>query len=126
MEGSYPLYWGERRVGTVTLTRQGLYYALFCRCEAAGEMLELRQGSGEVLGLLAPAHGALELRRKIPIKHFSHNTTFCVQPRTDDVQAVEIDAHSPFAHLRQLPSAYLLTQQGQVKIGFKKPPKTGN
>lgn len=126
MEGIYPLYWGERRVGTVTLTRQGLYYALFCRCEATGEMLELRQGSGEVLGLLAPAHGALELRRKIPIKHFSHSTAFCVQPRMADVQAVEVDAHKPFSYLRQLPSAYLLTQQGQVKIGFKKPPKTGN
>lgn len=126
MEGSYPLYWDERRVGTVTLTRQGLYYALFCRCEAAGEMLELRQGSGEVLGLLAPAHGALELRRKIPIKHFSHNPAFCVQPRPADAQAVEVDASKPFAHLRQLPSAYLLIGQGQVKIGFKKPPKTGN
>ena len=37
LEENYGVYFGNRPVGKVQVTRQGLYYHFLCRCELTGD-----------------------------------------------------------------------------------------
>ena len=39
MEENYGVYFGNRPVGKVQVTRQGLYYHFLCRCELTGDVM---------------------------------------------------------------------------------------
>ena len=39
LEENYGVYFGNRPVGKVQVTRQGLYYHFLCRCELTGDVM---------------------------------------------------------------------------------------
>lgn len=63
MEENYAVYFGNRPVGKVQVTRQGLYYHFLCRCQLTGDvMCRLWVSCGdkrESLGLVVPVDGRL-------------------------------------------------------------------
>lgn len=72
LKGTYPVTMDGEVVGTVSVSRNGLYYDLFCRCRVDGDqmldlIIETNQGSRQ-LGLLAPAGDRLVLQKRIPVK----------------------------------------------------------
>lgn len=72
MEENYAVYFGNRPVGKVQVTRQGLYYRFLCRCQLTGDvMCRLWVSCGdkrESLGLVVPVDGGFGLNTSLPIK----------------------------------------------------------
>lgn len=126
MAGTYAVGLGEEKIGTVRLTRWGLYYEISCCCRPVGaQMLELvAQGNGwqEKLGLLAPADGGLRLDRRIPVKRLGEGElTFFVLPREWMQQLqIPIRPEEPFAYLQQLHNAYLVQDGAEMWIELRK------
>ena len=61
----YPVIHDGKEIGRCTLEERGLYWEVTCRCAAVSSEVE-RLYSGQLrLGVLAPEHGGLALRRRI-------------------------------------------------------------
>lgn len=126
LEGTYDVRFGTKTVGNVTLTRQGLYELICCRCENLGsEMTDLWVQSGALetdLGLLIPDQGALVLKKKVPSKVIGEGCpSFYLKLRQELTEEGErIDPEKPFLQLHRLPDAYLLVRGGEIRIGFRK------
>ena len=119
MEGNYPVLMGSQSIGTVKVTRQGLYYRFDCRCRLSGDvMCRLRVSCGEVtrdLGILAPESGAFVLRTGIPVKQLGEGAVqFQVLPRHKPMTGrfVPISPEEPFAYLSRLQDAFLEIRDG--------------
>lgn len=125
MEGTYEVYFGDDRIGTIRLSRRGLYYDLNCRCRNCGdEMMELvakGRDFQEKLGILAPVEDGIGLERKIPVKHLREEVLrFFVIPRNTDTQhLVLVEQNEPFPYLQKLQYAYLAEAGDRPVIGFK-------
>lgn len=118
MEGTYELRFGEKRIGTVCVRREGLYYALLCRCPKLSRgMFELLAGE-ENLGLLVPLHGVMGLECRIAAKRLGEGRlSFSLRERNTD--CVEIHAEEPFAYLQRLHDAYLVKKGEKTMIAFR-------
>ena len=123
MEGTYDVKLGPEKLGTVTVTRQGLYWQFLCRCSLSGEvMYDLTIRVGEVqekLGLLTPENGSFCLRAKLPVKRVGQGSPqFFLQPRHAQVQGlfVPVRPEEPFAYIRRLEQAYLAVQNRQIGV----------
>ena len=72
MEGNFEVYQDGKTVGTVALTREGLYYHIRCRCKLDAEAvtrLMWKQGHDYVsLGILVPMAGGFGLDTRIAVK----------------------------------------------------------
>ncbi len=125
MEGTYQVYCEGKPVGTVCLTRWGLYYEIECRCKKSGdEMMELvwnGKTDQEKLGLLLPTDEGLMLQKRIPVKRLGNGTgEFFLIPRNSCVDPpVTVDAQKSFPYLQDLPDLFLIRKDGQTMIGFK-------
>ena len=75
LESSYPVYWDGEKTGEVTVTKQGLYYAFFCRVqlppEAHCRLYAHTEGSSRDLGLCIPSGNCFILQTRIPAKYFA-------------------------------------------------------
>ena len=123
MEGTYDVMLGSEKMGTVTVSRQGLYWHFFCSCVLSGEVmydLVVRlDGRQEKLGLLSPAAGKFELRTKIAAKKLGEGSpVFILRARhsAPDGLFVPVRPEEPFAYLSRLQSAYLRMQEQQIGI----------
>ena len=119
MEGNYPVLMGDQEIGTVKVTRQGLYYSFNCRCRLSGEiMCRLTVTCGQIthdLGIPVPESGAFVLRTKLPIKQLGEGTPqFRVQPNHNTVgkRFVPISPEEPFAYLSRVQDAFLEIRNG--------------
>ena len=65
MKENYGVYFGNRPVGKVQVTRQGLYYHFLCRCELTGDVMcrlwVTCADKRESLGLVVPVDGDISL-----------------------------------------------------------------
>ena len=72
LEENYAVYFGNRPVGKVQVTRQGLYYRFLCRCELTGDVMCRLWVScadkRESLGLVVPVDGGFGLSTSLPVK----------------------------------------------------------
>ena len=122
LEGTYDVTHNGMRVGTVSLTRQGLYYAIACRCHAAGDqMLRLWVEAGgniQDLGLLIPAAGALELKRQMPCKRMGEGMpVFSLRGRAEETaQFLPVEADVPFPWLRWLDTCVFAVRKGRAGV----------
>lgn len=122
LEGTYEVRHLGQRAGTVTLTRQGLYYVISCRCHAAGDqMLHLwveADGNMQDLGLLFPAAGALELKRRIPCRRMGEGIpVFSMRVREEGTaQFLPVEPDTPFPWLRWLNRCVFAERKGQAGI----------
>jgi hypothetical protein len=124
MEGTYPVAYRGKKVGSVSLRRCGLYYELFCCCQLAGdEMLQLMMtGPGQAadLGLLIPCSDRLELRKRISAKRLGEGSpTFCLRYRQEmDGSYYPVDPDQPFLFLHRLEDCIFEVRDGQTGILF--------
>lgn len=120
MEGTYDAYLGTEAVGTVTVTREGLYYRFRCRCSLSGDVCKLRLtcGGREVtLGTLIPEGTDFCINTRVPVKHMQSGIpAFSVIPNKPVVAGkfIPICPEEPFTYLERLKDAYLEMRNGQI------------
>lgn len=126
----YPVMLGKETVGKVNLTKEGLYYRIFCRCRITGAgifRLDAQCGGKRVnLGILVPEGDGFGLERRIPVKHLGDGEmTFQLMPGRDTLNRgtfVPIRAEEPFGYISRLKDSFLDYQDGQkgIRIPDKK------
>lgn len=126
MEGTYDVMLGPEKRGIVTVTGEGLYWKIFCRCSLYADVMQdlvARAGEKRIkLGLLAPEGDSYCLRTRIPKKELHRIEEFCLQPRHEKLEMdfYPIKPEEPFAYLHRLENAYLRTEKGQFGIIIEK------
>ena len=123
MEGTYDVLLGMQKMGTVTVSRQGLYWQFSCRCAISGEVmyyLTVQVGSGrEKLGILTPVDGQFGLDTKLAMKRLEQGSpAFTLQAKRNGQlgQFIAVRPEEPFAYLHRIEEAYLSTQNQQMGI----------
>ncbi len=121
MVGEYALNFGQRAVGKVRVTREGLYYRFDCRCRLTGDVVckvvAVCGDRRESLGILVPEGEGFALKTRLPCKRIGEGEPeFLVLPNRPEIRGtfVPIYPEEPFAYLARLKDAYLATQDGQV------------
>ena len=119
MEGNYPILMGGKEIGTVNVSRQGLYYHFACRCDLGTEViyrLTVTCGSKtHRLGIPVPEAGAFTLRTRLPAKLLEEGKLqFRAQPKHSPMEEnfIPISPEEPFAYLSRLKDAFLEVRQG--------------
>ena len=126
MEGTYEVISAGQAVGTVRVSRQGLYYQFDCQCDLTGEvMFRLIMESGGNcfdLGILIPENGKFVLHckrnnKQIPIDapRFVLNTNH----KCSQIRSVSVCAQEPFGYLSDLENAFLRRENGKKMFAFR-------
>ncbi len=117
----YDIFLGSQPVGKATVTRQGMYGCVVCKCRISGQVpyrVEIRSGqSREDLGLLVPENGWFTLTKRIPMRFLEcGEPVFSALPARGEIggKFVPISADEPFRYLSRLENAYL-SRRGQVQ-----------
>ena len=126
MVGTYEVISRGRAVGSVTVSRQGLYYHLSCRCRISGEIMyrlimEL-EGTSRDLGILVPTDGLFELNTRIKINSQGEGLPrFFLKTKRETPEGtfVRLCPEEPFSYLTKLESAYLVRKNGTMMVGFR-------
>ena len=126
MEGTYEVLRGGQAIGSVEVTRQGLYYHICCRCRLSGEVMfrlwmcfeEDRQD----LGILTPMDGCFGLKTRLPVKKAGQGSPkFQLRPNrqalSEPLSGLDPKLAVPF--LTRLEKSYLARENGQICIAFK-------
>lgn len=126
MEGIYDVMLADEPVGTVEVTKQGLYYRFDCRCRLSGTVicrisLEC-DGKHESLGVLAPSGDRFCLSTKLPVKRFGKGEPrFTALPKrcADPEGFTPIYPDEPFRYLARLQDAFMVIREGQAGVCFR-------
>ncbi len=120
MEGTYHVCRNGLQVGTVMLTRCGLYYEVSGRCRMEADqmwhlMMETENVS-EDLGIMVPIGSWLALRKKIPVKRLAKGVpSFFLKERYTSIQLfIPVKPEEPYPYLHLLNESTLATQ-GETK-----------
>ena len=123
MQNEYLIFSGGEAVGKASVQRQGLYYAIRCRCKLTGAIrYKLIASGGENtvdLGLCVPMGDRFGVDTKIPIKRLGEGAlSFRLQPRHNELRGrfIPVSPEEPFRYIRQLQTAHLARQDGVVGI----------
>jgi len=126
MVGNYEIQQGDKLLGKVNVTREGLYYRISCRCQLPGEgmhHLVLRCGGREInLGICVPMEGSFGVEKKIPCKSVEQGRPeFLLLPKHESIQGkfVPIYPEEPFSYMERLKDAFLARQGDQLGIVIK-------
>ena len=125
MEGTYEVVHAGKTVGNVTVTRQGMFYCISCRCHLSGDVAYKLVGIFEQreidLGLLVPERNAYGLYSRINMKIAGMEKPVFVLRlnRSQLVQKVDVSPKEPFGYLAKLENAYLVKNNGKIHIGFR-------
>ena len=119
----YEVLLGGQRIGRAIVDRQGLYYAIACRCRLSGEVVyKVTVSCGEKsesLGILVPEGGAFVLTTRIPIKRLGEGELqFRAVPRHMEMQGqfIPVTPEEPFAYLSRLENAFMEIRSGRAGI----------
>lgn len=123
MERQYSASLNGLHCGKVTVTRQGLYYRIHCRCLLPSEdIFRLQAACGthcENLGVLVPTEDRFGLDTKIPVKLLGEGElAFSVIPKRAPITGhfVPIIDEEPFAYIARLKESFLQIKEGQLGI----------
>ncbi len=112
---------GTQAIGKATLTRQGMYCCIVCKCRISGQVpyrVEARCGTGsQDLGLLVPENGWFVLTKRVPVRFLEGGEpSFHALPAKGGWKGefVPISPEEPFRYLSRLENAYL-ARRGQVQ-----------
>ncbi len=111
------LYQGKA-IGTVCMTRQGLYTLLCCRCTLPDSRIYKLQAVTErgslSLGIPCPIEGGFGLDTRIPTGRLGQGSiTFTVVCRDAPQRKLPLDPDLPFPCLSQLEHCRLLQEDGR-------------
>ena len=123
MEYQYSVTLNGNPCGKVTVSRQGLYYRIRCRCILPPEdIFRLQAACGsrrENLGVLVPVEDRFGLDTRIPVKQLGEGElAFTVISKRQPVRGnfVPIRDEEPFAYISRLKESFLEIKNGQVGI----------
>ena len=68
MDGIYEVTYRGQTVGTAEVTREGLYFRIFCRCRVNDSEIHRLYAGSEKIGVLIPEKGILTLQTRIPAR----------------------------------------------------------
>jgi len=114
MQQFYDVYLNDRRIGQVSVSRQGLYYIFACIAtlpqEGSYRLWAETNDKRVDLGILVPGHGCFELAKRVPVKQFTTDQISFVLRKNEDNSVenwVQIDPGVPFPYIRLLENAQL-------------------
>jgi len=119
---TYSITYDGGPIGTAELTREGLFYRIWCKCNSPqGERFRVKIINGEHsedLGLCARSKGSLTLLKRLHVKHLEGVPRFLLiaDDEVDNPSFVAIERDSQFSCFEKLECARLSVQNG--KIGF--------
>ncbi len=120
----YDVMLGGESVGTVQVTREGLYSRIEARCKLTGQVMYKLFVAGEQeldLGIFVPEGSEFWVRTKIATKHLPKMLHFEARPkrpeRTD--LFVPLSPEEPFDYIKRLESAYLEKRKGIFGVILK-------
>jgi len=123
LERQYSVSLQGQHCGKVTVTRQGLYYRVHCRCILDGKdifRLQAECTNAKVnLGVLVPTEDRFGLDTRIPVKQLGEGElTFSVLSKREPPAGhfVPILAEEPFAYISRLKESFLEIRNGQMGI----------
>ena len=132
MEGTYPIYQQQNIIGTVQVTRQGLYLCFTARICCGGKpigRLWLRSGDGvHKLGVPVPEGEELHLWTRIPAKQVRGEDVrfwFGDKEEPEEGTFYSIDSQKPFEALAKLPLGTLQIRNGQPGLQISSSSPTG-
>lgn len=119
----YAITLGGQVVGVATVCREGLYWAIICRCNFHGEgifrITARCGGKMESLGIPVPVGDCFELRTRIPVKRLGEGELrFLAVPKYEMLSGkfIPLSPEEPFRYLKRLQNAFLETCNGQVGV----------
>ena len=125
MVGTYEAIHNGHVMGMVTVTREGMYYQICCRCDLYEEgpfrLLIIFDDDQIDLGILVPAEKGFGLQARINVKGIGQGTpVFKIMPRREFVPSglVSLCSDEPFRYLSRLENAYLVRRKGKKYISF--------
>ena len=123
MEGIYQVLFGDKPVGKVQVTKEGLYYRFYCRCRMAGEVVSRLAvcwpDKQENLGILVPVDGGFGLNTRVAAKKCrQEKPEFRVLPHKSELQGkfIPLSPEEPFAYIQRLKDAFFERRYGQPGI----------
>lgn len=121
MEGTYSIYLNGKTVGTVQVSREGLYDRFSARCHLREKEMCRLEANGVDLGILAPNGEDFQLVTKKPAKLFSGPWDFQIIPNRPVLEGkfVPISPEEPFSYLARLKESYLVRRGDMVGILLK-------
>jgi len=120
MTGTYPVYIGGERAGSLTVSREGLYTVFELDCRDPGELTRIsvygdREG---YLGVLLPREGRATLRRRLSRRELelfpAQITMVCESGRSPHGEKAEGDAAELIWY--RDPGGALVTTRGEQKL----------
>ena len=123
MVGIYDVRLGDRLVGRMEVTQEGLYYRFSCRCripEGQVHRLGVRCGGGYAeLGVCVPVEGGFGLERRLKCKQFPPGRPefqlYIGHQRPGKI-FVPVYPEEPFSYLSRMKDAFLEIREGQMGV----------
>lgn len=119
----YPVFWGEKRVGNISLRKNGLYYKLDCQCSLPGNSIfRLFAECGDwkcKIGIPAPEGACYALRAnvrfgEIPVDDLRF---FIAADENQSLQQrIPIYEDKPFLHMGDLEKMIFKNIDGQIYL----------
>lgn len=101
---------GGQAVGTVELSREGLYCRIFCRCRMEDREIHRLYADGEKIGVLIPDRGELVLETKVAAKRLKSGCAFSLDENSGSF--IPIRPGKTFENLDKLRSGRLGFRDG--------------
>lgn len=132
--GKYEIILRGKSVGTMDVSREGLYYRFRGKCKLPMDniyrMRILQDDSVGKLGVLVPCNGLFLLDTKRPAKLFTNTVpAFCIESENEaENEWVAIDENTPFPKLADLENGVFMCKEKVPGILFTdpKPDPQGN
>lgn len=118
----FDLSYKDKKIGTVSVTKEGLYYKICCRCRLPKPALFRLQidtaGKMQDLGICVPKEDLFGVDTSIPVRNIEQNTMrFVLVDKDFEQHKVMLDPQKPFMHLQDLAHACL--DGDGVSIAFR-------
>lgn len=117
----YSVFFNNTDIGIASVTKEGLYYLIDCRCKIVKEgIYRLIASNGENnidIGVLAPKESCFEIHRKISIKRLGAGKfTFSVVVKGENLPQpgcfVPFETGKPFTRLQDIDRARFVCMEG--------------
>ena len=121
MEGTFEIYLNGQTVGSVQVSREGLYYRFSARCHLREKEMCRLEANGVSLGIPVPEGDCFRLETKKPCKLFADGWDFQIIPNRPVLEGkfVPIKPEEPFSYLARLKDSYLVRRGDMVGILLK-------
>lgn len=118
MQERQEVFFEGRPVGTVELTRDGLYYRLECRCRMPGQEIRRLYADGARIGVMIPEAGELVLKTKVAAKRLKPGCRFSLEENGEEF--IPIRPGEPFCRLDKVRMGKLAFREGEPGLFLEK------